>query len=86
MNFLKAVSEPSALRYLYLPDSTSDGFTAEHRSLYIFLTQIYFCKPEIFKTELLKPVFEYKITFWIYVIALWNVNSQRLLCSQKAGV
>ena len=28
--FLKAVSEPSAPSYLYLPDSTSGGFTMEN--------------------------------------------------------
>ena len=31
--------------------------------------------------ERLKPVLEYKITFWIYV-----ANSQRLLSTQEAGV
>ena len=37
-----------------------------------------FCIPE---NERLKPVFEYKITFFSSA-----VNLQRLLCSQKAGV
>ena len=42
--------------------------------LYIFLTQIYFCIPEIFKTNnLLK-------------LCSRVVNSQKLFCSQKARV
>ena len=37
-----------------------------------YLFQIYICIPEIFKTNISKPVFDYKITFWICFIVLSN--------------
>ena len=47
------------------------------------LNRIYFCKPKIFKTNVYNQFLLHN-----YLLNLWSsaVNSQRLLCSQKAGM
>ena len=47
------------------------------------LSQIYFCIPEMFKLNILKPVFEYKIPF---AFLLSCCDFTNVICSQKAGV
>jgi hypothetical protein len=46
---------------------------------YVFMTQIYFCMPEIFQTG-------FRVQNHLLNLCSSAVDLQRLLCSQKAGV
>jgi hypothetical protein len=55
----------------------SGKFKAQY-TIYIFLTRIYFCIPEIFKPNVSNQILRtYKITIWIW---------QRVFCSQISGI